>query len=236
MSRRRSIGISIAGIINPCSSNARPSFGRAPSRLRPTSTIATIGNRSRHLGDRPVRHPAVEHPGRHRRRHRDGDHHDRQVGQFAEGLGIAGKAREPEVQEIADGEADAHRGTHLGEVQGEMSKPLERPDRCPVSARRGLRGTHHNTSCAACRTASAAASTSVVVPRPSRGSPQRRIGSRPHPPRCHCRRAVATPRALELSNWPIGAGAVATVNPAYAAVASPSPPPGRSTSSLGSSA
>ena len=32
MSRRGSI----AGIINPCSSNARPSFGAAPSRLRPT--------------------------------------------------------------------------------------------------------------------------------------------------------------------------------------------------------
>jgi len=35
--------------------------------------------------------------------------------------------------------------------------------------------------------------TSAVVRRPSRGSQRRRIGSRPHLPRCHCRRAVATP-------------------------------------------
>ena len=46
------MGISMAGIIKPWSSNARSSVGRAPNHPRPKSTIATWASR-RHLGDRP---------------------------------------------------------------------------------------------------------------------------------------------------------------------------------------
>jgi len=46
-----------------------------------------------------------------------------QLWQLPEGLRVAQLARSPEVDEVADREADAHRCAHLEEMQREAAKP-----------------------------------------------------------------------------------------------------------------